>query len=67
MSCVTCESYDVQLRPAVDVHIDSRSQLKLLKTIRVNLLVCCLNKQQDARCNDKDSSYVIYRLNIVRE
>jgi len=40
MSCVVCESHAVQLRPAVDVP--------------VVLLVCYLNKQQNARCNDKD-------------
>jgi len=29
---------------------------RLLKTIYVHLLVCYLNKLQNARCNDKDSS-----------
>ena len=28
---------------------------RLLKTIYVHLLVCCLNKLQNARCNDKDN------------
>ena len=37
MSCVMCESYGVQLRPAVDVHNDSRVSI-------VHLLVCYLNK-----------------------
>jgi len=32
----------------------------LLKTIYVHLLVCYLNKLQNARCNDKDTLHVIF-------
>jgi len=31
---------------------------RLLKTIYVHLLVCYLNKLQNARCKDKDSCYM---------
>jgi len=31
---------------------------RLLKTIYLHLLVCCLNKLQNARCNDKDCSHI---------
>jgi len=31
------------------------ADFRLLRTIYVHLLVCYLNKLQDARCNDKDS------------
>ena len=60
MSCVVCESYGVQVRPAVDVLVVPYSvrlamEFRLLKTIYVHLLVCYLNKLQNSRCNDKDS------------
>jgi len=42
MSCAVCESYVVQLRPAVDV-------LVVPYSVRVNL-----SELQNARCNDKD-------------
>ena len=59
MSCVVCESYGVQVRPAVDVLVVPYSvrlamEFRLLKTIYVHLLVCYLNKLQNSRCNDKD-------------
>jgi len=49
MSCVMCESYGVQLRPAVDVLVVPYSvrlamDFGLLKTIYLHLLVCYLNK-----------------------
>ena len=51
MLCVVCESYAVQLRPAVDVLV---APYTVILTIYVNLLVCYLNKPQNALCNDKD-------------
>jgi len=48
VSCVMCESYAVQLRPAVDVP--------------VVLLVCYLNKLQNARCNNKDDVFTFVKI-----
>ena len=37
-------------------------QILDLKTICVNLLVCYLNKLQNARCNDKDIYHYFFNL-----
>ena len=34
---------------------------RLLTTIYVHLLVCYLNKLQNARCNDKDTEISVYK------
>ena len=75
MSCVVCESYGVQLRPAVDVlvvpySVEERFKclniiFGLLKTIYVHLLVCYLYKLQNARCNGKDNVHVFSRRRYV--
>jgi len=37
----------------------------LLKTIHVHLLVCYLNKLQNARCNDKDSYPFLFNVSCT--
>jgi len=36
----------------------------LLETMHVHLLVCYLNKLQNARCNDKDSSVTYFMIRV---
>ena len=52
--CVLYESWKTANFPLFNIKVFNVS-FWLLKTIYVHLLVCCLNKLQNARCNDEES------------